>query len=175
MKVANVRILKTSPAFNLIFMIKYLIMKRWLPYVYFLLALIFSLQVNAQNKPHFNHSTVYVTDLERSTNFYRDVMMFDIIPEPFHDGRHTWFSLGNHGQLHVISGAKEDNPHDVNMHLALSVASIEDFMAHLDKYGVKYGNFGGDPKKVQMRPDKISQIYFQDPDGYWIEVNNDLY
>lgn len=175
MKVANVRFLKPSPAFSVIFIVKYFNMKRWLPYVCFLLALLFSLKVSAQNKPHFNHYAVYVTDLERATNFYRDVMMLDIMPEPFHDGHHTWFALGNHGQLHVISGAKEDVPHDISVHFSVSVASLDDFMKHLDKMGVKYGNYASDPKKIQMRPDKVEQIYFQDPDGYWIEVNNDPY
>jgi len=28
---------------------------------------------------------------------------------------------------------------------------------------------------VQLRPDGIQQIYFQDPDGYWIEVNDDKF
>ena len=41
--------------------------------------------------------------------------------------------------------------------------------------GVKYGNFLGEEKKIAIRPDQISQIYLQDPDGYWIEVNNDRF
>ncbi|MDP9040810.1 MAG: VOC family protein [Bacteroidota bacterium] len=150
-------------------------MKPLLKYSGFLLLFAFSLQTRAQSKPHFNHLTVYVTDLARATNFYTSVMMLDTIPEPFHDQHHTWFKITEHGELHVVSGAKQDIPHDVNIHLAFTVPDIQEFMKHLDQLGVKYGNWKGDDKKIQMRPDNISQIYLQDPDGYWIEVNNDKF
>jgi lactoylglutathione lyase len=150
-------------------------MNRLLKITGFLLILCLSLQSHAQSKPQFNHLTVYVTDLARASEFYKTVMMLDTIPEPFHDHRHTWFKVGEHGQLHVVSGAKEDIPHDVNIHLAFTVASLPDFIKHLDKMSVKYGNFGGDYNKIAIRPDQVQQIYFQDPDGYWIEVNNDRF
>ena len=144
----------------------------------FLLMLCFALNSQAQTKqakPHFNHTTIYVTDLARASNFYHEVMQLDTIPEPFHDHHHTWFNLRNHGELHVVSGAKTDIPHDINIHLAFSVPSVKDFMKHLDQYKIKYGNWAGDYKVIQPRPDKVNQIYFQDPDGYWIEVNDDRF
>jgi lactoylglutathione lyase len=150
-------------------------MKSLLKYACFLLILCISFQARAQTKPHFNHTTIYVTDLARGSEFYSKVMMLDTIPEPFHDHRHTWFKMGEHNELHVVSGAKSDMVHDVNIHLAFSVPSVEDFMKHLDQMGVKYGNFGGEEKKIALRPDHVEQIYFQDPDGYWIEVNNDRF
>ena len=101
--------------------------------------------------------------------------MLDTIPEPFHDHRHAWFKMGEHNQLHVVGGAKEDISHDVNVHVAFTVASLPDFMKHLDQLGVKYGNFQGEVNKIAVRPDQIQQIYLQDPDGYWIEVNNDKF
>jgi lactoylglutathione lyase len=116
-----------------------------------------------------------VTDLARASKFYHDVMRLDTIPEPFHDHHHTWFNLGNHGELHVVSGAKTDIPHDINIHLAFSVSSMADFMKHLDKFNIHYGNWAGQYKVVQLRPDKVNQIYFQDPDGFWIEVNDDRF
>ena len=48
-------------------------------------------------------------------------------------------------------------------------------MKHLDQMGIKYGNYSGEEKKIALRPDQVQQIYFQDPDGYWIEVNNDRF
>jgi lactoylglutathione lyase len=150
-------------------------MKRLLQYICFLALLCSFLQSRAQSKPQFNHLTVYVTDLKRAADFYKEVMMLDTIPEPFHDQRHVWFRIGEHGQLHVVSGAKEDVPHDVNIHLAFTVASLPDFMKHLDQKSVKYGNFGGSSHEMAVRPDRVQQIYLQDPDGYWIEVNNDRF
>jgi lactoylglutathione lyase len=150
-------------------------MKRLLPFGCFITICLFSFKSNAQVKPHFNHTTIYVTDLARGADFYSRVMMLDTIPEPFHDHRHVWFKMGEHSQLHVVSGAKEDISHDVNIHLAFSVSSLADFMKHLDKLGIKYGNFQGEPNKIALRPDQIQQVYLQDPDGYWIEVNNDAF
>jgi len=119
--------------------------------------------------PHFNHTTIYVVDLKKSADFYSQVMEFEKIPEPFHDNKHVWFKIADHCQLHVVI------PHDINIHLAFSVPSLDDFMAHLEKMNVKYGNWKGDSKTPQMRPDQVKQIYFQDPEGYWIEVNEDKF
>ena len=150
-------------------------MKSTLRLASILMILSLSQQGNAQDKPHFNHTTIYVTDLARGTEFYSKVMMLEPIPEPFHDNRHSWFKMGEHSELHVVSGAKEDIIHDVNIHLAFAVSSLPDFMKHLDKLGIKYGNFGGESNKIAIRPDKVNQIYLQDPDGYWIEVNDDKF
>src|SRR6185369_109443 len=53
------------------------------------------------NKPRLNHIAVYVVDLKISTAFYKDIIGLDTIPEPFHDGKHTWFSVGVKSHLHV--------------------------------------------------------------------------
>jgi len=125
--------------------------------------------------PRFSHQTIFVTDLDRSARFYEKVMELKKIEEPFHDGKHVWFRISEHGQLHVVSGAKEDIAHDINIHLAFSVPSMEAFTKHLDAAGIKYGNWAQNTRTPQMRPDKVQQIYLQDPDGYWIEVNDDKF
>ena len=122
-----------------------------------------------------NHVTVFVTDLQRGATFYHDVMGFDTIPEPFKDGKHTWFRIGDHQELHVVSGAKADIAHGVEVHMAFTVPDLAVFCKHLDQVGVAYGGFNEKDKKPTTRPDGINQVYFQDPDGYWIEVNNDRF
>ena len=136
-------------------------------------ALIFRM-VNAQ-APHVNHTTIYVVDMNKSADFYEKALMLQRIPEPFHDGRHIWMKIGDHVQLHIVQGAKEMIPHDINIHLAFTVPSVEEFAKHLDAMNVKYGNWTQTSKEPQPRPDGIKQIYFQDPDGYWIEVNDDKF
>lgn len=130
-------------------------------------------QSSTAPKPHFNHLTIYVVDLQKSADFYRKVMQLEEIPEPFHDNRHVWFKMSEHGNLHVVQGAKEVTAHDINIHLAFSVPSVEAFSKHLDAMNVKYGNWAQSSKEPQVRPDNVKQIYFQDPEGYWIEVNDD--
>ena len=57
--------------------------------------------------PRINHIAFYVADLKVSTDFYEKLIGLPIIPEPFQDGRHTWFLIGPKTHLHIISGAKE--------------------------------------------------------------------
>ncbi|MEO6915045.1 MAG: VOC family protein [Chitinophagaceae bacterium] len=128
----------------------------------------------AQRKPaKFNHMAIYVVDLEKATVFYRDILQIDTIPEPFHDGRHTWFRLGETGQFHVISGIKEAVAHEKNAHLCFSVASMDDMITRLKKYNIDFENLKGENKMQTTRVDGIKQIYLKDPDGYWVEINND--
>ncbi len=128
--------------------------------------------MNEKQIPAFNHTTVFVVNLKKSTQFYKDVMQLPVISEPFNDNKHTWFKIAPHGQLHVVEGAKNIVPHDINIHLSFSVASLDAFMKHLDQYNINYGNWARTSKTPQLRPDGVRQIYFQDPDGYWIEVND---
>src|ERR1700716_1253758 len=76
--------------------------------------------------PTFNHLALYVTNLQKSTWFYKEVLGLDTMPEPFHDGRHTWFRIGPHAHLHLISGAVAGTEHNKNTHLCFSVFSIPD-------------------------------------------------
>jgi len=140
-----------------------------------LAAPILSVMPARSQGPHFNHTTIFVVDLAKSADFYEHMLQLKKIAEPFHDGRHIWFRMGDHAQLHVVSGAKEDTPHDINIHLAFSVPSMEAFLKHLDQEKIKYGNWAGDSKSPQVRPDKVMQVYLQDPDGYWIEINDDRF
>ncbi|SHG16737.1 VOC family protein [Pedobacter caeni] len=126
-----------------------------------------------QGAAMLNHIAVYVTDLEKSTAFYKNVFEFTQIPEPFHDGRHTWFSLGPAGQLHLIQGAKGKGSFDKNEHLCFSVGSIETFIEKIKAEDIPYENWAGAAQTVTLRVDGIKQIYFQDPDGHWLEVNDD--
>ncbi len=120
-----------------------------------------------------NHIAQYVVDLKVSTDFYSNIIGLDTIPEPFHDNHHTWFSLGAHGHLHIISGAKSKTPHDKNTHLCFSVPSVSEFIKVLHQSHVPFENWAGEKNAVTLRVDGIRQIYFQDPDGYWIEINDD--
>src|SRR5277367_6661913 len=121
--------------------------------ILFILSIIFISTTKAQI--HLNHITVYVVDLTKSTAFYKDVMGFQEIPEPFHDNHHTWFKIGEHNELHVVSGAKEMIPHDINIHMAFTVPSVEDFAKHLDSMNVKYGDWSQKNKAPQVRPDGV--------------------
>ena len=44
--------------------------------------------------------------------------------------------------------------------------------SYLINKNIKFSNWKGDENKIQIRNDGYKQIFFQDPQGYWIEVNN---
>ena len=126
-------------------------------------------------KAVLNHIAIYVTNLSKSTAFYQDIIGLDTIPEPFHDGKHTWFKVAEHSHLHLIQGAAGPSPLTKNSHLCFSVTSIEDVINGLKKNGVVYEDWGGKKASITLRVDGVHQIYFQDPNGYWIEINDDRY
>lgn len=134
---------------------------------------IFFQKPSPMQKPVLNHIAHYVTNLQKATVFYRDIIGLDTIPEPFHDGKHTWFSVGTHSHLHLIEGATEPVKHPKNTHICFSVPSVEEFIKRLDKAGIEYSNWPGTSKSPTVRADGVKQIYFQDVDGYWVEINDD--
>lgn len=129
-------------------------------------------QTSTASSATLNHIAVYVSALDQSESFYHTLLNLKKIEEPFKDGRHVWFSLGTAGQLHLIQGPKAKADHNKNEHLCFSVNSIQDFIAKLDQQKIEYVNWEGTAKAPTVRVDGIKQVYFQDPDGHWIEVND---
>jgi lactoylglutathione lyase len=130
-------------------------------------------QTEKKSAAVLNHIAVYVVDLKIATDFYKTVFDLEIIPEPFHDGRHTWFSIGPAGHLHIISGAKAAAVHDKNEHLCFSVASVDEFVIKLKAMKIDFESWAGEKQGITNRVDGVKQVYFKDPDGHWLEVNDD--
>jgi lactoylglutathione lyase len=150
-------------------------MKR-IQYLTVILILVTSFRAHAQQKVKpsvtLNHVAVYVVNLQQSVHFYRDVLGLDTMPEPFHDGKHAWFKVGENCHLHVIQGAAEKMIHDKNAHICFSVPSVDTFIEQLNKEKVSFESWGGDKGKYAVRVDGVKQLYLKDPDGYWIEIND---
>lgn len=125
-----------------------------------------------QTQVRLNHIALYVQDLKTSRHFYEDIIGLDTIPEPFHDGKHTWFEVGPKSHLHLIEGAKANISLDKNIHLCFSVLSVDQFVEVLKKHKVEFEDWYGSKGTITKRVDGVKQIYFKDPDGYWIEIND---
>jgi lactoylglutathione lyase len=150
-------------------------MKKILPVVTLSMVILFgslTQPLSAQTMARLNHMAFYVVDLKTSTDFYKNIVGLDTIPEPFHYGLHTWFSIVPKSHLHIISGAAAKTSHEKNTHLCFSVASVEAFIPVLKKNNIPYENWAGEKSTVTLRVDGVKQIYFQDPDGYWLEIND---
>src|SRR3954471_958883 len=111
-------------------------MKRFLSCLSLSLLLIFggaALRAADAVTPRINHIAFYVRDLKVSTDFYQNTIGLEMIPEPFHDGRHSWFLIGPKTHLHIISGATETLPKIKNAHLCFTVPAVDAFVARLVK------------------------------------------
>jgi len=138
----------------------------------FLILLILTQKSMAQKPAVLNHIAVYVSNLQKSAEFYEKVFSLQTLAEPFHDGKHAWFSLGEKSALHIIQGAKSNQVFDRNDHLCFSVASLDEFISLLKQRNIIFEDWPGKAGAITTRVDGVKQIYFQDPDGHWLEVND---
>lgn len=138
--------------------------------LFFLSTTLFSM---AQKKPHVNHIAFSVAQLERSRQFYTEIVGLDTIPEPFHDNRHVWLSISEHAHLHLIQNPPPIVVPDKNTHLCFSVPDVIAFAAMLRQKNIAYEDWPGKATSITTRTDGVHQVYLRDPDGYWIEINDD--
>ena len=115
--------------------------------------------VSSQTAAKLNHIAFYVLNLKTSTDFYKNIVGLDTIPEPFHDGCHTWFLIGPKTHLHIISGAVQKTEHDKNSHLCFSVPSVTDFIVGLKKNNIPFESWTGEKNTYTNRVDGVKQIY----------------
>jgi len=130
----------------------------------------------AQKQPAvFNHLALYVVDLNKSVSFYQTVLGLDTIPEPFNDGKHAWFKIGQGTSLHLIEGAGRPEAYSRHTHICFSVQSVDEFVKVLQQKSIAYEDRAGKTNAITQRVDGVKQLYFKDPDGYWIEINDDMH
>ncbi len=147
-----------------------------LPILSICLLFISAIQANAQqNKVHINHTAIYVIDIQKTSAFYSNIIGLDTVPEPFHDGKHIWYSTGAHSMLHVIQGATEKRAYYKNQHTCFTVPDFEIFLGKLQSANWPWEDVAGKKNAITTRIDGVHQIWLQDPDGYWLEINDDKY
>lgn len=126
------------------------------------------------NKPKasINHTAIFVVSCKVSSAFYQDIVGLDSIPEPFHDGKHKWLRTGPKSSLHIIEGSTEKKEHYKNTHTCFTVASVDAFAEKLKKNKIEYEDVSGKKNSITTRVDNVKQLWFRDPDGYWLEIND---
>ena len=122
-----------------------------------------------------HHVTMICTDLQRTTEFYRDVLGLALVREGVNDddpdARHFWFgdATGTAGTLMSFMEYPQMEPGKVGVgsvhHVALSVASGEELEAWRDYLR----NRGIDCTYVFDRGG-LRSIYLRDPDDNIVEI-----
>jgi lactoylglutathione lyase len=120
----------------------------------------------------FNHIALSVKDLDKSAIFYQEVLQLKEITNRTKIDGIRWFSFGEGKELHLVSILKEPVNTNKAVHFALATANFDAFVKTLEALNVIYSDWPGAQNKITKRADGIKQIYFQDPDDYWIEVNS---
>lgn len=119
----------------------------------------------------FDHYTIRVKDLDRSAEFYTKVLGLSEIENRTQKTYIRWFSMGEGRELHIAKGNSDIVKTNVGVHMALRLKDFDGFISHLKKYNINQHNSKGISDRITTRADGIRQVYFRDPDGYWIEVN----
>ncbi|HRG22317.1 MAG TPA: VOC family protein [Saprospiraceae bacterium] len=120
----------------------------------------------------FNHLALSVKDVNRSAEFYTTVLDLAEITNKTKMEGIRWFSLGEGKELHLISLIKDTVVINKAVHLALTTTNFDTLLKTLIENKIAYSDWPGTPNKVNIRADGIKQVFFQDPDGYWVEVNS---
>ena len=117
------------------------------------------------------HVVLHVSDIERSTRFYVEVLGFqisDVYPEDMVAGGMVFmrFSPDHHG-VALIGTLKEKSKSGELNHMAFEVGTLDEVLrarAHLERHGVRIDFEGRRRAGVQIA------VEFRDPDGHLLEI-----
>ena len=124
-----------------------------------------------------HHVSLPVADLERSKQFYQEVLGLTEIERPPFDFPGAWYQLGDR-QLHLIvhnnSTFREDKAVDTrDIHFAIRVNSYQETREYLRSKGF-HPEANDEFKKMKEDPHSTAgwpQLYIMDPDRNVIELN----
>ena len=122
----------------------------------------------------FNHIALSVKDVNESIEFYQKVLQLKEIKNTASDSKTRWLSFDDGKQLHLIPRPNSEIKTNKAVHFALTTPDLNSFIRYLKKLKIDYSDWLGSPNKDYMRKDGIRQVYFRDPNGYWIEINDDI-
>ena len=112
-----------------------------------------------------NHVTLYVRDLEASVVFYGDVLGLPRLLRPDFGFAGAWFALGSQ-QLHLNVDTQNQDKERHSLHIAFLVQDASAAAEILRERSVAIIN------GPSLRPDGAVQVFFQDPDGYLLELTS---
>lgn len=138
-----------------------------------MLIILFSFYSSAQNNFNFkkDHDALQVKDLEVAAYFYKEILGLEEIPNGGLGDHIRWFQLTDRVQIHLIESENEIEKNK-GVHMAINTDKLDQFMDFLNSRNIRFENWPGKKGTTNDRPDGVRQIYFQDPDGYWIEAND---
>jgi len=117
-----------------------------------------------------DHQAFVVKNLEKEADFYANILQLKEITSTETKATRRWFDIGG-SALHLIKNETVTINKDKSQHLCLSTQDLEGFIKILDKNHIAYEDWAGTKNSITDRKDGVRQIYIQDPEGYWLEIN----
>jgi len=111
-----------------------------------------------------NHVAIHVENVEKSCEFYSNVLKLEPMPRPAFDFPGAWFRLGSQQELHIIG--RRDLPvhsHNRGNHFALQADDLGPWVQHFQTFGIEL-------RGPVRRPDGATQVFLSDVDGHVIEL-----
>ncbi|NJC24636.1 VOC family protein [Neolewinella antarctica] len=127
---------------------------------------------NGRYLASFDHYAINVDDVDEAVRFYQRVLDLEEIQDGTGKDNIRWLSLGNGMSLHVIEADRSEVRTQKGVHLSVSVLEFTAFVQHLRDINLQFYSWQGVPMEANKRGDGVSQVYFKDLDGYWVEVND---
>ena len=119
-----------------------------------------------------NHYTIRPVDLERTKEFYEDVLGLQVGYRPPLSFPGYWLYVGDNPTVHLI-GPRADDAHSKHReagptglldHIAFTCTGLAEMKARLAQRGIKH------EERVIPR-DRQTQLFILDPDGVAVELN----
>jgi len=128
---------------------------------------------------HIEHFLLQTADMEKTREWYVNVLGMRVGPSPDFKFPVFWLYLGDKDVVHVTQGGKETSANrkkyvgqqseatkgtGVIDHLAFRATGLREMMAHLKELGVDF-------KQRQVDDQGLYQLFMFDPNGVKIELN----
>ena len=129
---------------------------------------------------NLDHYFIYSADLEKSREFYSQILGLQDGPRPSFDFEGHWFYLNGKPVVHIgttgfpggipaaSAGEKADNLPKTGTgridHIAFKAKNIAEFLARFEKKSLPY-------HKNSIPEFNLTQLFVKDPDGATIELN----
>lgn len=120
-----------------------------------------------EGKLTFNHAMIYVKDVERGMNFYRDWLGFKLIEDFRYEGRPVYARLrapGGDGTIALHQAGPGVSIASEGVRLYFEVRDLDDFCQKLRKRGFYFTQL------PQMMPWGWRHAYLNDPEGHEISL-----
>ena len=119
-----------------------------------------------------DHIALLVRDLDESVAFYTTLPGIREIANPMGGTHIRWLEYASGQRFHLQAGDIAAVHVEKQTHFAFSTGDFDGTLMTLKAAGLAYGDFNGVANAINVRPDGLRAVFLQDPNGYWIEIND---